>query len=195
MADSNDALNLILTRRSIPAPFLADPGPNDEQLRTLLTAAMRVPDHGKLAPWRFVILNRADRQTLAPKLRTMRAAADPSLNEQMLDKADEALLAAPTTAIVISTASEHPKIPLWEQELSVGASTMSLIMATHAMGFAAQWLTGWATTDPAASQLLGAGEGESVRAIVHIGTPTAPPAERPRPSIEDKVTMGLGAVA
>ena len=187
MSDMPTALSLLLTRRSVMASFLGDPGPDDAALRTMLTAAMRVPDHGKLAPWRFVVLGREARLSLAPRIEALRKAAEPDLPDERLAKEREAFTSAPCCVVVISTAAEHPKIPLWEQHLSAGASAMNLLHAAHALGFAGQWLTGWAAYDGGAKALLGVKPEETVVGLVHIGAPLAPPTERGRPVLEDHV--------
>lgn len=182
---NNDALSLLLTRRTVPSAFLSGPGPSDTQLDTLLTAAMRVPDHGKLAPWRYVALDEAALTVLAPQLRRIRMEEAPDAELQQLDKQLDAFTKAPLCLVVIGRLFDNPKIPLWEQQLSVGASTMNLMIATHAMGFSAQWLTGWMCDSQAAKALLGVTAGEMVAGFVHIGTPTVPPTERPRPLLDD----------
>ncbi|MFK7792188.1 MAG: nitroreductase, partial [Devosiaceae bacterium] len=178
-------LELLSKRRTVTTAFLDDPGPTDEQLRDLITIAMRVPDHGKLAPWRFVALDRGVRQALAPELRKLREIDEPDLPEASRDKVDMIFVQAPLCLVVVSTAKNHVKIPIWEQELSVGASTMNLMVAAHAMGFGAQWLTGWATYNADAKALLGVSEDEKIAGFIHIGTPTVPPTERPRPAVDD----------
>lgn len=182
---NDEALNLLLTRRTVPLAFLSGPGPSNEQVEILLTAAMRVPDHGKLAPWRYVALDEAALGTLTPQLRTIRLEEAPDAEPEQLDKQLNAFTKAPLCLVVIGTAREHPKIPLWEQQLSVGASTMNLMIAAHAMGFSAQWLTGWMCESERAKALLGVSEEEMIAGFVHIGTSTVPPTERPRPSLDD----------
>lgn len=183
-----DALDLLKTRRSIPAQFLAEPGPSEEELTTLLTIASRVPDHGKLAPWRFVIIRGAARAALGEKLAALVAARDPAAGDRRLDEERARFARAPLVIAVVSRAAEHVKIPIWEQQLSAGASAMNLEIAAHAMGYAACWLTEWVTYDAEASALLGVGPGERIAALVHIGTPTIPPQDRPRPALSEVVT-------
>lgn len=176
---------LLQTRRTVTAAFLDEPGPSASQLEQLITIAMRVPDHGKLAPWRFVALTKQVRAALAPQLRALRAADEPDLPVESLDKVDMIFQQAPLCLVVVSTAKSHVKIPIWEQELSVGASTMNLIIGAHALGFGAQWLTGWATYNPDAKALFGVKPEEKIAGFIHIGTPTVPPVERPRPAVAD----------
>lgn len=188
IAMNEDALNLLLTRRTVPSAFLGGPGPSDEQVETLLTAAMRVPDHGKLAPWRYVALDAVALGIVASQLRAIRLAEEPDADLEKLDKQLDAFTKAPLCIVVVGKAREHPKIPVWEQQLSVGASTMNLMIATHAMGFSAQWLSGWMCESPAAKALLGVSDDETLAGFVHIGTPTVPTTERPRPSLADHLT-------
>lgn len=183
-----DALALLKTRRSIPAAFLAEPGPSEDQLTTLLTIASRVPDHGKLAPWRFVIFSGDGRIRAGEVLAARLKARDPEVSEARLEEERKRLARAPLVIGVISRAAEHVKIPIWEQQLSAGAATMNLVIAAHAMGFAACWLSEWPTYDAEAAALLGARDGERFAGFVHIGTPTAPPQDRPRPDLADIVT-------
>ena len=185
------ALELLQTRRTVSAAYLGDPGPSEAQVRDLVTIAMRVPDHGKLAPWRFVALSREDRTVLAPRLHAIRERQVDEADLPKLTRQLEVFQAAPLCLAVVSVPREHPVIPLWEQELSVGASTMNLMIAAHAMGYGAQWLTGWASTSDEAKALLGVQPQERISAFVHIGTPEAPPVERPRPTLDDHLTIGL----
>jgi nitroreductase len=183
-----DALDLLKTRRTVGAIMLGDPGPSDAQIRELITVAARVPDHGKLAPWRFVLYRRADGAALSERLMPLYRAKFPNADPQKAEQETIRFARSPITIGVISKAGTHPKIPEWEQVLSAGASAMNLLTAAHAMGFAAQWLTDWCAYDPAASAILGAREGERFAGFVHIGTPKEKPAERPRPAVEDILT-------
>lgn len=183
-----DALDLLKTRRSIPAQFLAEPAPDDEQLQTLLTIASRVPDHGKLAPWRFVIVRGDNRHALGERLAALVAARAPDVSPERLAEERNRFARAPLVVAVVSRAAEHVKIPIWEQQLSAGASAMNLEIAAHAMGFAACWLTEWISYDAEASAVLGVKPGERIAALIHIGTPTIPPQDRPRPALADVVT-------
>lgn len=185
-------LELLQKRRSVTAAFLDMPGPSPEELVTLITIAMRVPDHGKLAPWRFIALDKQARSTLAPKLKARREAVDPDVPAEKAEKDITIFQQAPLCIVVVSTAQDHPKIPLWEQHMSAGASTMNLMVAAHAMGYAAQWLTGWATYDEGAKALFDVSEDEQIVGFIHIGTPVTPPTERPRPALEDHLTHGTG---
>ena len=191
-ASDQPILDFILARRSVSAALLGDPGPSREQLASLLTAAMRVPDHGKLAPWRFIALDRQARDILGPDILAIRRAQANEISEEIIQKESHPFAAPPLCLVLVSTAGEHPKIPLLEQELSAGASAMSLMMAAHAMGFAAQWLTGWKAYSEPVKDLIGVAEGEKIVGFFYIGTALAAPTERHRPSIEDHLTYWAG---
>jgi len=179
----------LTTRRSIPALQLGAPGPDAGAIKAMLTIAARVPDHGKLAPWRFVLYS-GDKQAEATAGlgRIAESSADEAERRMRTEKA-KTFAAAPLVIGVISTADPaHPKIPLWEQELSAGAVCLNLVHAAAAYGFAAQWLTGWYAYDDAATAWLGVKPGERVAGFVHIGTPQMPPSERDRPDLETLVS-------
>jgi nitroreductase len=195
MADSrrlpaNDAIVAYLrSRRSVPAAQLGDPGPDGEALRAILTIAARVPDHGKLAPWRFVVYDRAARRQAAAWLaaRAQATAEGPEATKRA--NAAQSFAAPPLVVGVVSSPVESPKIPLWEQQLSAGAVCLNLVHAAHAYGFAAQWLTGWYAYDEASLRYLGLREGERPVGFIHIGAPAAPTAERDRPDIDAITTV------
>lgn len=182
------ALALLETRRTIAGPQLAEPAPSDEEIRRMIAVAVRVPDHGKLAPWRFVLYRGAARAEIDARLKPIYAARFPDAPEGKAILEGKRFSGVPLTIGVISTAAEHVKIPVWEQELSAGAATMNLMLAAHALGYAAQWLTGWCCTDPEAAAILGLKPGERFAGLVAIGTPTVPPVDRPRPTYDDVVT-------
>lgn len=176
------------TRRSIPAPQLGEPGPDADTLSEMLTIAARVPDHGKLAPWRFIVYARHDRASAVEALAAIARRGGAADAEQRALKAQGFAEAPLVVAVVSAPIQDHPKIPLWEQQLSAGAVCLNLVHAAHAKGFAAQWLTGWFAYDPDALRLLGVGEGERIAGFINIGTPTMPPAERDRPDVAAKTT-------
>ena len=184
-----DLARYLRTRRTIPAAQLGDPGPDPDTLRQMLTIAARVPDHGKLAPWRFIVFERESRDRVFEGLtRIAGLAHDEKERRYRADKA-QALADAPLIVGVVSTAvPDHPKIPLWEQQLSAGAVCLNLLHAAKAFGFSAQWLTGWFAYDEAAKGWLGLRQGERVAGFVHIGTSNAAPTERDRPDIDTLVS-------
>ncbi len=154
----------------------------------MLTIAARVPDHGKLTPWRFIVFGGEAGRRAGETLAARFVALEPDADEKRIEEERNRLARAPLVVAVVSTAAPHPKIPEWEQLLSAGNAAMSLVLAAHAYGYAAQWTTGWMAYDVEAGRLLGLGEGERIVAFVHIGTATAPPPERPRPALRDIVT-------
>lgn len=183
-----DAMTLLETRRTIAFQDYAEPGPNEAELRRIIACAVRVPDHGKLTPWRFVVVRGEARSALDEKLFAMWQARFPDAPEGKRAQEKTRFAAVPLTVAVISTAAEHVKIPLWEQELSAGAASMNLVLAAHALGYAAQWLTTWIAYDAEARAVLGLKPEERLAALVPIGTPTVGPVDRPRPSFETVVT-------
>jgi nitroreductase len=180
------------TRRTVTAPFLAEPGPDAQQLRELLTLASRVPDHGKLAPWRFVLFSGEARVRAGNKLGEIFARKNPNAPAEQVDKESRQLLPAPLTVGVISTAALHPKIPEFEQLLAAGNVCLNLCHAANALGFGAHWVTRWFSYDDEAATMLGAQPGERFVGFVHIGTPTAKLEERERPDIDAITTIWEG---
>jgi nitroreductase len=183
-----DALHLLKTRRSVKPMELTGPGPTKPEIDTLLAIASRVPDHGKLTPWRFIVFEGDARtaagEIIATAFRADRADATP---EQIAFERNR-LARAPLVIAVVSRAGPHVKIPEWEQQLSAGASAMSLVFAAYAMGFAASWITEWYAYDRRVLDKLGVAPNERVAGFVHIGRPAKPPEDRERPPLEAIVT-------
>lgn len=187
---SQDALNFLLRRRSHPAITMAEPGPGESELNEILTAAARVPDHGKLVPWRFIVYRREQGAQIGQRLLAISEAKagqplDAARREQELTR----FTRAPLVVGVVSRAAIHPKIPVWEQELSAGAACMNLVNAAAASGYASQWISEWYSFDDEAARMLGARDGERFAGFIHIGTPTQPATERPRPDLPDICTI------
>ena len=171
-------------RRSAPAQALIAPGPARVDVERILSLGARTPDHGKLFPWRFVVLGPQSRADLAVALAPMAARQpDPGKAAKVLSK----LTAPPLTILVLSVPIPGHKVPEWEQQLSAGAVCMNLEHAANALGYAASWITDWYSYDPQALDVLDVGGGERVAGFIHIGTLTEPPLERPRPDLADKV--------
>lgn len=182
-----ESIDQLLTRRSVAIPALRDPAPSASELETLLTAASRVPDHGKLAPWRFVIYRPEVGRAIGAALVALLERREGPLSEIRRDAEEKRFARSPLVVGVISTAGPHVKIPEWEQVLSAGAATMNLVHAAHAMGFAANWVTEWVAYDDEAKAILGIAPVEKVAGFVHIGTPGDTPADRPRPALSEIV--------
>lgn len=179
-----DALEFLLTRRSRPAKLLKAPAPGREELLTLLTAAVRVPDHGKLEPWRFVVIEGAgrDRFARAIRARAVETGQDP-------DKGALAFEQAPLAVAVIGVPKPSDKAPPIEQTLSAGAAALSLVNAALAAGWGASWLTGWPAYDhDFLAAELGLAPEEWLAGFVYIGTCDTPPPDRPRPDVPALVT-------
>ena len=186
MTDSTTQLS---TRRSIPIPMLAEPGPSGAALDDILTIAARVPDHGKLAPWRFILYRGAAAEAIGAALADLVASRDAEpLGESRRRVEATRFSRSPLVVGVISTAAEHVKIPIWEQQLSGAAAAMNLVHAVHSKGFAANWVTEWVAYDDEAKAILSIAPTENVIGFIHIGTPGEAPQERPRPALADIVT-------
>ncbi len=172
------------TRRTIPASQLGEPAPDPATLDEMLTIAARVPDHGKLAPWRFILFDRAAREKAVAGLVEI-AQKHPDEKERTIREAKaKGFLDAPLVVAVVSAPiADHPKIPLWEQQLSSACVALNLLHAANAYGFSANWLTGWYAYDAEAKAWLGLKPGEKIAGFLHIGTPTVPPVERDRPDV------------
>ncbi|HEU4663426.1 MAG TPA: nitroreductase [Dokdonella sp.] len=179
-------LELLDQRRSVPARQLGEPGPDAAQLERLLQAAVRVPDHGKLVPWRLLAIRGEARARLGRCLADIHLRQQPDVAPSALEKDRERFNAAPLIVTVIARIeAEHAKIPAQEQLLSAGCVAYNLLLGAQALGFGAQWLTGWAAYDQEVARLLGLGGDERVVAFVHIGTAREPAPERARPSLAD----------
>ncbi|MGH8041479.1 MAG: nitroreductase family protein [Rudaea sp.] len=183
-----DLLDLLNTRHSTPARQLGEPGPSPQQLERLLYAAIRVPDHGKLVPWRLLTIAGAARIALGEQLAKIHQRKEPEIASALLTKDRERFTFAPLIIAVIARIDEHhPKIPAQEQLLSAGCVAHNLLLGAHALGFGAQWLTGWAAYDADAAALFGLSAQERIVAFVHIGTPRETAPERSRPALGDIV--------
>lgn len=177
-------------RRSVAANLLDAPGPDDDTIRDILKIASRVPDHGKLAPWRFIVIKGQARERLSTQFAAIALRKDPEMPAERREQEHMRLTRAPVVVAVVSRAAKHPKIPEWEQVLSAGAVCTFLYMAANAYGFAANWLTEWMGFDEEALALLGVAEDEQLAGFMHIGTSDLVPADRPRPDI-DAITTWL----
>lgn len=186
----NEIIHLLETRRSAPVPFLAAPGPTLDQIEILLTIATRVPDHGKLVPWRFILFTGEERARAGAIIAEIFAAANPDAGNRA--DLERRRFSAPLVIGVVSRAAPHKKIPEWEQVLSSGAVCMNLTIAANAMGFATSWLTEWYAYDRAVLDRFGLEPHEKMAGFVHIGTASGPREERPRPLLAEVVTTFQG---
>ncbi len=172
-------IDLLLTRRSGKARDMVAPGPSADELATILAAAARVPDHGKLAPWAFVVIE--DREALSGLLQRLYRLDKPEAGRLELEAMDSFARQAPTLLALVSTPRES-HIPLWEQQLSAGAAAQNLLMAAHALGYTGNWLTGAPAYLPGIAEALGHPGGQIV-GWFFLGTPAKPLEERPRPDL------------
>ncbi|TCL97047.1 nitroreductase [Rhizobium sp. PP-WC-2G-219] len=178
----------LATRRSIPAFQMCEPGPGKAEIEEMLTLASRVPDHGKLAPWRFIVYRGEERGRISADLARLALEAKPDLSEEMIKVENTRLTRAPVVIAVVSTAAPHAKVPEWEQVMSAGAVCLNLLMAANALGYCSNWLSEWFAFDQRAFSVLGIRDNEKVAGFIHIGSPQVPPTERPRPALSDIVT-------
>jgi nitroreductase len=178
-------LDFLQARGSVPARQLGDPGPDPDQLERLLTTAIRVPDHGKLTPWRLLLIRGDARRRLGAALAEIHQRQDPQAPDAVIAKDRERYTFAPLIVAVIARVQpQHPKVPEQEQILSAGYVAYNLLLGAQALGFGAQILTGWAAYDAAAAALFGLDENERIVAFVHIGTPRERAPERTRPALD-----------
>jgi len=183
-----DAIELLTTRSSCKAVALTAPGPSADEIDKLLTIACRVPDHGKLAPWRFILFEGDARLTAGAAIATAFRAKYPDAQPAQVEFERKRLAHAPLVVAVVSRAAPHVKIPEWEQVLSAGAAAMNLVLAAHALGYGANWITGWYAYDRAVLDALGLASHERMAGFIHIGTPSGPVQDRPRPSLNEITT-------
>ncbi len=189
--DLSSAKTLLATRRSGKPRDMVAPGPGDAELREILEAAIRVPDHGKLAPWRFVIVPADQRDSFAALLERAYRETRPDPGKLELEANDQFARQAPTLVVALSKPAHASQIPIWEQQLSAGAACMNLVTAATARGYVAGWLTGWAAYSPIVRDGLGEGD-EKIAGFIFIGSPSRPLDERPRPEYEAVVSIWRG---
>jgi nitroreductase len=188
MQSFSNPITLLQTRRSLKPIELVGPGPSPADLDTLLTIASRVPDHGKLTPWRFIVFEGESRLKAGEAIVAAFVAKYPDSKPEQIEFERKRLARAPVVIAVVSRAAPHVKIPEWEQVLSSGAAAMSLVIAAHALGFGATWITEWYAYDRSVLDALGLAPHEKIAGFVHVGHPTQAPEDRPRPALADIVT-------
>jgi len=183
-----DALELLKTRRSMKPREMTGPGPSPAEIETILTIGARVPDHGKLAPWRFILFEGDARVRAGEIIAKVFAKKNPQASPAEIEIEKKRLTDAPLVIGVVSFTRPHPKVPPWEQELSAGASSMNIVTAATALGYGACWLTGWFAFDRDVLNGLGLTADEKLAGLIHIGTPSKSSEDRPRPALADIVT-------
>jgi nitroreductase len=176
-------IDYLLTRRSVKAKDLIAPGPDAAALTCILKAATRVPDHGKLCPWRILVLQKEGQAKLGEIFAHRFAALHPDANAQQIAFERERPQRAPLLLVVLSTPVESIKAPLWEQQLSASAVCMNILHAAHMLGFGGNWLTEWPAYDPEILAALGGKMGDAVAGFIYLGSICAKPEERERPEL------------
>ncbi len=184
----NPFIEMLKTRRSAPPMTLVGPPPTAEEIETLLTIASRIPDHGKLARFRFILFEGEARKKASDIVAEVFAAENPKADAKQIEAERKRLSYAPLVVGVVSSAGPHEKIPEWEQTLTAGAVCMALVVAANAMGFATIWLTEWYAYDRKVLDQFGLAPHERMAGFVHIGHNDAPREDRLRPVLADIVT-------
>lgn len=183
-----DSLALLEARHSAPSRQLTEPGPDAATLRRLLSAAIRVPDHGKRVPYRLITLQGAARQVFGERVAERAIERTPDLSDSKIDKERRRYGYAPLVVVVVARVEEGGKIPAIEQHHSAGCVAYNLLLGCTALGLGAQWLTGWAAYDPGVAILLGLGQDEHVTGFVHIGSVDMDIPDRDRPALDELLT-------
>jgi len=184
--DRSSALALLETRRSGKPRELNGPGPTDGEMERILTIAARIPDHGKLHPWRFVTVTEDQRDAFEIVLRTALAEENPDATDAHFEKEREFAHYAGQLVVLLSAPTPEHKIPLWEQELSCGAAAMNLLLAAHALGYVGGWVTGWRAYSEDVRAAF-CGPGEQIAGFIFIGHPANPLEDRERPPLDEVV--------
>jgi len=180
-------LDFLLSRRSGSAKAMKGPGPSASELDTILAAGVRVPDHGKLAPWRFIVFEGEGRRRMGEVLASV-IAGERDVSPERIAQERERFMRAPVVVGVVSRVREQIPIPMWEQQLSAGAVCMSIVIAAHAAGYVANWITEWCAYHPAVQERIGLKPTERIAGFIYIGRPADPLEDRPRPDIHTITT-------
>jgi nitroreductase len=184
----SDIIDFLKTRRSVKPREMSGPGPSPAELETILTIGARVPDHGKLAPWRFIVFQGEARDRAGDIIAEVFARRNPDAPADDITRARASFTEAPLVIAVVSSPKAHPKVPPWEQQLSAGASALNIVTAATALGYGANWLTGWFAYDRDVLTGLGLKADEQLAGFVHIGKSDKANEDRPRPALADIVT-------
>ncbi len=182
---NSEVIGFMANRRSVPAKTMSGPGPDESSIRTMIEIATRVPDHGKIAPWRFQRYSPDYCAKLGELFLQRALELTPDLNEDLQEIERTRFTRTPVVIAVMSAPQDHPKVPEWEQVLSAGAAAMNLLIAANAHGWDAQWLTEWIAFDEKLAEPLGVRSGEKIAGFIYVGTRTMPKTERDRPAIDD----------
>lgn len=183
------ALEFLKSRKSVPLSQIIGPGPTDEQLMELLGIASRVPDHGRMEPWRFIIYRGEDAQNAGNELAALAEKRRGPLTDDEMARERARLSRAPLAVGVVSSITDSERIPEWEQFLSAGAVAMNLVTAATSAGFAANWITGWFCDDPEGRAIIGLEPHERMAGIVHLGHCDVKVPDRPRPDVGTLVSV------
>lgn len=184
----SDIIEFLKTRRSVKPRNMTGEGPGESDLETILTIGARVPDHGKLTPWRFIVFRGNARLRAGDVIARVFASQRPDAPAEDVAKARESLTEAPLVIAVVSSPKAHPKVPAWEQQLSAGACALNVLTAATALGYGANWLTGWFAYDRDVMTGLGLAAEERIVGFIHIGHSEKANEDRPRPALPDIVT-------
>lgn len=189
----NPVITFLAKRRSVKPDRLVAPGPTDAELETILTIASRVPDHKKLAPWRFILIEGDARAKLGDVIAEACVAAEKEPPSHVrLETERTRLMRAPLVVAVVSRVTPHRSAPEWEQVLSAGAACFNLCLAANAMGYGTSWITEWIAYNNSVGAALGLGENERIAGFVYVGTPAESSDERERPALSDIVSRWPG---
>ncbi len=190
--DRSSLMSLLASRRSASAKAMGEPGPDAAQIAEILNIAVRVPDHGKLTPWRFIVIEGEARARAGEIMAARWKVLNPGHGEAILAEQRGTFMRAPVVIAVVSTAAEHVKIPIWEQVLSAGAVCQNMLIAATALGVGCQWITGWQAYDRQVLQSLGVAKTEKLAGFIYLGTPTQAVTDRPRPEPSSLTTRWTG---
>ena len=183
---NGDLIDFLLSRRSVLADTMDGPGPSDDELRRIIGAGIRVPDHGRLMPWRFIVIRGEAREKLGAVIGESFRRDNPDAHEKRVLREQQRFVRAPVVVAVVSAVQKGHKIPEWEQILSSGAACQTILIAALSMGYAAQWLTEWYAYDSQVGEALGLGDDDRVAGFLYIGNAESPN-ERVRPCYRDVV--------
>jgi nitroreductase len=186
--DRSSLLSFLKTRKSASAKAMGAPGPDAATLQDILSITVRVPDHGKLNPWRFIVFEGKAREGVGETFASRFAELHPDYPAESIAFQKGLFTRAPVVVAVVSTAAEHTKIPVWEQLMSSAAVCFNLVLAAQAHGFDAQWQSDWVAYDAGAKAAMGLVAHEQVAGVIYIGTSTVALEDRPRPSLHALVT-------